>query len=1676
MEDIMDNKNGAERKGRIRNARIIRWLFAGLLILLIMGYADYNGGIKASAEGSYGTLFDTGTTGSLIWTVYDSDSDGIEDLLVISGTGPMLNFSNSTREEYSYYSGSIKNIIIENGLTAIGNYAFEGFSELTSVTLPDSVISIGEYAFANDGKLADIVLGEASQLQEIRRNAFYLCSSFADQDIFRTKYLQSIGGNAFWISGFNNTIVALPTSLISYDTTALGNQIKLTLFYPSNLDITFYGGWAALGYAIESGEVKITKLYSASTTATITLPETILGFPIVAITADRGSRTIVDTKHHIVDHVCQLCGYAQRCGDNIFYEYTDGVLTLFGSGAMTDYAYSYQVPWKSSMTGITKVVIPKGITSIGKNAFYGAFNLTDIEMEDGSGLTMVQPYAFQGCTSLSDKDIFIRARLQIIGSYAFSQTAYSGAIVLPSTLTSIDQNSFSMTTTALILPAGPSDLSGVGAYMGYIITNNEATITTFKSFNPASISSVVLLPETIDGYRLVAVTASHENVKLIDVAHNIVNHTCRICGYTDQCGESMYYSFESGVLTLYGSGDMYDYAYGKTPWISLRDQITEVVVGKDITSIGTSAFADCGNLERLVFETGSVLRGMDTGCFLRAGKLTDVVLPDTLNYVDVAFQGCTNATIYYPEAATVFMNSFVSSKGFITYKTVNGKKYITSPTESMLLVPEMLTYTGEELKSIALEQIGIRPYAEGITISGTNFGVDIDETKWVKSISESSVMAIGTYTAQYVGTYTYSGGSVAKVISKTFAVGKGIGRGTITLEGWTYGEAAKEPVPTSATNGTDSVTIKYKRKGEADSAYSDIKPSDAGEYIVQASFAENVNYSEAVATADFVIAKANQSELKITAVTGKKYGDGFITLETTEGTCTGSGGITYSVPDDNGILEIIGNQANISGAGKVTVTAAKAADVNYNSATATLEISIAKADAPILIPPTATGITYGQKLSDCILTSSSTQYGSFEWVNKESVPSVNAGTTVETVLFTPNAKTLQNYETIFGRFYDVSFFVNRATPSITVQVTVSGNTGSRRALLTAIVTGAGYGERPTGTVKFVNSSSGSDVELAGATAVIDANGKASFVWAGLTEDIYKVKAVYNGSGNYNTCISEAFEFDTHKKMQSALSIADIGIKTYGDNEFNLSTTGGNGVGVISFTSSDPAIVSITGSTVIIHRAGIVTITATKTEDDDYYEAIAATSLTVNKKELIVKADEKTNVIKGTAIPELTYSVTGLVGSDSFSGPTLNTTASDTNTTGEYDITISGGTLINTESYIITYIGSKLTIVNVPTPPSVNPPSGSAPNIITDVIQSDTGRKIRVDVNNKEDWEDAREQISQIRAGDTVTVVMNDSSVVPKEVFYDLSGKDVNVVFDLGKGITWSVNGKSITEEKLLDIDFGVELDSDAIPEELINRVSEDQTIRSISLSHDGKFGFTAVLSVNMGKKNVGRYTKLYYYNPTTKLLELQSVGRINEDGNTEFGFVHASEYVITTSTEDTLEKAMNLITINLTQRRLYVGGTQNKSVALKLEFPELLEKFIGNSGSDLAINYQSDNPKVATVTDSGIITAKKAGKTTITTTVTIGEDKKSFTTTIQVSKAYIKLAKSIPSMKKGSAFTFRAKGYGVNSSDIRFTTSKKSIIVINKTTGKATAETTGIDYVIAEIGNIKVKMKVKVFE
>ena len=171
-------------------------------------------------------------------------------------------------------------------------------------------------------------------------------------------------------------------------------------------------------------------------------------------------------------------------------------------------------------------------------------------------------------------------------------------------------------------------------------------------------------------------------------------------------------------------------------------------------------------------------------------------------------------------------------------------------------------------------------------------------------------------------------------------------------------------------------------------------------------------------------------------------------------------------------------------------------------------------------------------------------------------------------------------------------------------------------------------------------------------------------------------------------------------------------------------------------------------------------------------------------------------------------------------------------------------------------------------------------------------------NNVEAWNsietvitDSLDQADENTAIEVV-VEMNETSEVPALIIESIAGKNIALTLDMGDGIAWTINGNDVAGVNFEAIDLKVTRDAGEIPAELVASVVEDKEAVTISLAHDGEFGFSAVLTIRIEKKNAGKYANLYYFNESTGELEFMCSSLIDEEGNADLTFVHASDYVI----------------------------------------------------------------------------------------------------------------------------------------------------------------------------------------
>ncbi len=315
----------------------------------------------------------------------------IEKVTLTKGSGTMQDYSSSTDNDNTYYQytpwyiscDNIKEIIIENGLTNIGDYAFRYCYNLTSIEIPDSVTSIGNYAFGYCADLACITIPDS--VTSIGNYAFYNCCSLTSITI--PDSVTSIGDYAF-CGCTSLTSITIPDSVTSIGDYAFYNCCSLTsIEIPDSVtsirDFTFWD------------------CYNLTS---ITIPDSVTSIGDYAF---RGCTSL--TSITIPDSVTGIGYYT-------FYNCTSLVSVTIPDSVTSIGEYAF-----SNCTSLTSITIPDSVTSIGKYAFRGCTSLTSITIPDS--VTSMGDYAFYNCTSLEsitilNKDCNIYDSLNTISSTA----------------------------------------------------------------------------------------------------------------------------------------------------------------------------------------------------------------------------------------------------------------------------------------------------------------------------------------------------------------------------------------------------------------------------------------------------------------------------------------------------------------------------------------------------------------------------------------------------------------------------------------------------------------------------------------------------------------------------------------------------------------------------------------------------------------------------------------------------------------------------------------------------------------------------------------------------------------------------------------------------------------------------------------------------------------------------------------------------------------------------------------------------------------------------------------------------------------------------------------------------------------------------------------------------------
>ena len=343
----------------------------------------------------------TGSCGDNVTYSLDTETG----VLTISGTGDMYSYGPF------YENTNIKSVIIENGVTSIGDGVFQGCTSLRSVTIPDSVTSIGDDAFygcyftsENFVNNSNVELDDSSKPTIVDTDAGGFC--IKDNELVNMRPTYAIGE------------ITIPDSVTSIGDYAFCSCENLT-------SITIPGSVTSIGnYAFERCE---------SLTSVI-IPDSVTSI---------GSSAFFD---------CVSLKSIEVSGNNKNYTSLDGVLFNKDKTELITYPAGktdseYVIPNSvtsigysafENCTSLTSVTIPNDVTSIGYGVFQGCTSLTSVTIPNS--VTSIDSSAFSSCTSLIG--ITIPNSVTSIGYGVFQDCTSLSSVTIPNSATSIGDSAF----------------------------------------------------------------------------------------------------------------------------------------------------------------------------------------------------------------------------------------------------------------------------------------------------------------------------------------------------------------------------------------------------------------------------------------------------------------------------------------------------------------------------------------------------------------------------------------------------------------------------------------------------------------------------------------------------------------------------------------------------------------------------------------------------------------------------------------------------------------------------------------------------------------------------------------------------------------------------------------------------------------------------------------------------------------------------------------------------------------------------------------------------------------------------------------------------------------------------------------------------------------------------------
>ena len=471
---------------------------------------------------------------------------------------------------------SIKDLVIlseYNGISVsrIGDRAFRNCSDLTSITIPNSVTDIGDSAFDGCSSLTSIEVAVGNIKYHSQGNCIIETAS---------KTL---------ILGCKNSVIPVDGSVTKIGYSAFWGCSELT-------SITIPNSVTSISYSAFSG-------CSGLTSIEVTAGNAKYHSQGNCIIETKNKTLILGCKNSVipVDGSVTSIGYSafRGCSGLTSITIPNGV-TLIGDSAFSD------------CSGLTSITIPDSVTSICDRAFSGCSGLTNITI--GNSVTSIGNSAFSGCSGLAS--ITIPNGVTSIGDAAFLHCSGLTSIKIPDSVTSIGDYAFngcsgltSITITDSVTSIGNSAFWGCSGLTSITIPNSVTAIGDFAFRGCSGLTSIEVAVGNAKYH-------SQGNCIIETASKTLIlgckNSVIPVDGSVTSIGDSAFWGC-SGLTSITIPDSVT--SIGEMAFdICIR--LTSVTIGSGVTSIGDRAFWGCIRLTSIehngtISQWNAISKGSD---------------------------------------------------------------------------------------------------------------------------------------------------------------------------------------------------------------------------------------------------------------------------------------------------------------------------------------------------------------------------------------------------------------------------------------------------------------------------------------------------------------------------------------------------------------------------------------------------------------------------------------------------------------------------------------------------------------------------------------------------------------------------------------------------------------------------------------------------------------------------------------------------------------------------------------------------------------------------------------------------------------------------------------------------------------------------------------------------------